>query len=108
MRLTFLKIENCLFNARIFEYLSPSTINIAPVKQREVVTSCSYGLLDLNKLWSCQYGRKNENIDMYDFPKHNCTQEQKLYHSKVTPHFSLLPLVGYRHEYKIAVRMQLK
>ena len=65
-------------------------------------------LLDLNKLWSCQYGRKNENIDMYDFPKHNCTQEQKLYHSKVTPHFSLLPLVGYRQEYKIAVRMQLK
>ena len=43
VRLTFLKNENCLFNARIFEYLSPPTINIAPVKQREVVTSCSHG-----------------------------------------------------------------
>ena len=33
--------------------------------------------LDLNKLWSCKSGRKkNEKIEVYDFPVHDCTQEQ--------------------------------
>lgn len=51
---------------------------------------------------------------MYDFLMHDCTQEQKRYHGKVTPHFLAFTLphflleLGYRHEYKIAVRMQLK
>ena len=30
----------------------------------------------LNKPWSCRYGGKNEKIDMYDIPVHDCTQEQ--------------------------------
>ena len=69
-------------------------------------------LLDLNKLWSCQYG--NEKIDMYDFLMHDCTQGQKRYHGKVTPHFLAFTLphfllaLGCQPEYKIAVRMQLK
>ena len=33
--------------------------------------------LDLNKPWFCKYSRtKNEKIVMYDFPVHNCTQQQ--------------------------------
>ena len=32
--------------------------------------------LDLNKPWSCKYGRKKDKIDMFDFPVHDCTQEQ--------------------------------
>ena len=34
--------------------------------------------LDLNKPWSCKYDRKKneKKNDMYDFPVHNCTQEQ--------------------------------
>ena len=33
--------------------------------------------LDLNEPWFCKYGKKNwEKIDMYDFPVHDCTQEQ--------------------------------
>ena len=31
---------------------------------------------DLNSLWPCKHGRKNDKNDMYDFPVHNCTQEQ--------------------------------
>ena len=40
----------------------------------EVVEKC----LDLSKPWSCKYGRKNEKIDMCDFPMHECTRKQKL------------------------------
>ena len=32
--------------------------------------------LELNKPWSCKYGRKNEKIDMYDIPVPDCTQKQ--------------------------------
>ena len=33
--------------------------------------------LDLNKPWFYKYGRKkNEKIDLYEFPGHDCTQEQ--------------------------------
>ena len=32
--------------------------------------------LGLNKSWSCKFGRKTKNIDMYVFPMHDCTQEQ--------------------------------
>ena len=32
--------------------------------------------LDLNKPWPCKYGRKNENIDIFDFPVHDCTKKQ--------------------------------
>ena len=34
--------------------------------------------LDLNKPWSCKYGRKKnyKKTDLYDFPVHDCTQEQ--------------------------------
>ena len=31
--------------------------------------------LDPNKPWSCKYGRKKLTL-MYDFPVHDCTQEQ--------------------------------
>ena len=31
---------------------------------------------DLNSLWPCKHGRKNDKNDMHDFPVHNCTQEQ--------------------------------
>ena len=66
-------------------------------------------LLDLNKLWSCQYGKRKN--DMYDFLMHYCTQGQKRCRGRKTPHFSLphfLLRLGYRHESKIAVPMQLK
>ena len=31
--------------------------------------------LDLNRPWSCKYGRKKDKIDT-DFPVHDCTKEQ--------------------------------
>ena len=34
--------------------------------------------LDLNRPWSCKYGRKKDKIDMYDFPEHDCTQQQNV------------------------------
>ena len=40
---------------------------------RHVVLAAIY--LDFTKPWSCKNGRKNEKIDMYDFPAHDCTQE---------------------------------
>ena len=30
----------------------------------------------LSKPWSCKYCRKKEKIDMYDFPVHDCIQEE--------------------------------
>ena len=39
--------------------------------------------LDVNKPQSCKYVRKNEDIDMYDFHVHDCTQEQNS-----SPYFS--------------------
>ena len=35
-----------------------------------VTLSWKQNFLDLNKLWSCKYGRKNEKIDVDDFPVH--------------------------------------
>ena len=40
---------------------------------RHVAMAAIY--LDFTKPWSCKNGRKNEKIDMYDFPAHDCTQE---------------------------------
>ena len=54
--------------------------------------------LDLNKPWSCKYGKKkkNEKIDMYDFPVHDCTREQKvvLFFYRSTMQMAVLQLVS--------------
>ena len=56
--------------------------------------------LDLNKPWSCKYGKKkkkeNEKIDMYDFPVHDGTREQKvvLFFYRSTMQMAVLQLVS--------------
>ena len=48
---------------------------------RHVAMAAIY--LDLKKPWSSKTGRKFEKIGLYDFPVHDCTQEQNS-----SPYFS--------------------
>ena len=63
----------CVNHLIYFCFLFSAFLNRDKKSLRHVTMAAIF--LDLKKPWSSKNGRKNEKIDVYDFPVHDCTQE---------------------------------
>ena len=57
-------------HCRVTKWCGPKCVNNTEVVRHVAMVT---KFLDLNKLWSCKYGRKKEKMDMYEFPVHDPT-----------------------------------